>query len=97
MTELEILRKVERLRHADVAIVLKHHHGHRASGNHVTNNVFSQDVEAELNVGDCLNNSNGNQPEDGNQHADNVGPGGKAGRPACNNTKGDGNHDDEEG
>lgn len=96
MTKLEILGKVEGLAHADVAVVLEHHHGHGASRDHVSNDELCQNIEAKLNVGDGLHDTNGDQPENGDENAQEVGPNGEPSWPASDDANGDGDHDDEE-
>lgn len=65
MAELEILRKVKRLRHANVAVVLEHHHGERAAGHHVTNDEFGKNIKTKLDVRDGLHDTDGDKPENG--------------------------------
>ena len=97
MAELKILSKIESLGHADVPIVLEHHHGEGASRNHVTNNKLCQHVEAELDIGNGLDKTNRDQPNDGKKHANHKCPRRKASIPTSNDTKGDANHDQKEG
>ncbi|KAH6607395.1 hypothetical protein Trco_003708 [Trichoderma cornu-damae] len=48
VAELEVLGKVQGLGHGDVAVVFEHHHGEGPAGNHVADDEFGEDVEAEL-------------------------------------------------
>ena len=96
MAHLQILGKVKGLRHADVAVVLEHHHGQGTAREHVSNDELGQNIKAKLNIGDGLDKPNGDEPDDGKQHADNVGPPREPCWPACHNAEGDGHHNDEE-
>lgn len=96
VAELQILSKVQGLGHGNIAIILEHHHGKGPTRHHVTNDELGKNVETELDVGDGLNDANGDKPYDRKQQTDNESPGRKASVPASNHAKGDGNHADEQ-
>jgi len=47
------------LSHSNVSPCLEHHHGDRTSWKGVPNDKFSDDIQADLLIGDGLNHSNG--------------------------------------
>lgn len=67
VAELEILSEIEGLRHGDVSVILEHHHGQGPPRHHVADDELGQDVEAQLDVGDGLDETDGNEPDDGDQ------------------------------
>lgn len=96
VAELQILSKVQGLSHGNITIILEHHHGNWPARHHITNDEFSQNVETKLDVGDGLDDTDGDNPYNRKQETDNERPGRKASIPASNHAKGDGNHADEQ-
>ena len=74
MAHLEILEKVQSLGHGNVAVALEHHSGERAAGLHVAEDEFSDDVGADLPIGDGLDHANGDQEDDREEHGDDECP-----------------------
>uniref|UniRef100_A0A1Y1MPB9 Uncharacterized protein n=1 Tax=Photinus pyralis TaxID=7054 RepID=A0A1Y1MPB9_PHOPY len=97
MAEFEILGKVQRLRHGSVTIVLEHHHRHGFTGNHVTDDKLGQDVQTNLDVRDTLDQTNRDEPNDGEKEADDKRPGRKTSWPTSDDAERNANHDDEQG
>lgn len=93
MAEFEILGEVQSLRHDQVSVVLKHHHGERAAGDHVADDVLGEDVQAELEIGDGLHDTDRDCPDHGDGQADDKRPPGKASVPCTDHHKGKGKHD----
>lgn len=62
MSELQILSKVQGLSHGNIAIILEHHHGKGPARHHITNDELGKNVETELDVGDGLNDADGDNP-----------------------------------
>lgn len=81
MTQLHILRKAERLEAANIAVILKHHHGDGATRYEVAHDVFGEQVEAQLDVGDGLDDADGYGKDDCNEDADDESPPGEIGWP----------------
>lgn len=65
MAQLEILEKIQCLRHGDVAVALEHHGGERQTRLHITEGEFSDDVCANLQIGNRLDHADGNQEDNG--------------------------------
>ena len=59
MTQLEVGSKLQSLRHRDVTPGLEHHHGNGTTRKRVTDDELGNDVQADLLVGDSLDNANG--------------------------------------
>ena len=59
MTELEVRSKLQGLSHGVVAPGLEHHHGDWLSGESVTDDQLSENIKAQLLVGDSLDHANG--------------------------------------
>lgn len=74
LTQLQVLGKVHPLVHADVAVGLEQHHGHRTTGLHVSNDELGNDVQADINVGRRLDNTQRQPPHNGNDKRDEKGP-----------------------
>lgn len=96
VTKLQILSEIQGLRHANVAIVLKHHHGHGATGDHVTNDKLGEHVQAKLDVRDGLDDTDRKEPDCGEENADDISPSGETSRPASDNAERDSNHHEEQ-
>ena len=92
VAQLEVLREVERLPDTDVPVVLEHHHGEGPAGDHIPDEILGEDVEAQLDVGHGLDDADGEEPDDGDEHADHEGPGGEARRPGCDDSEGEADH-----
>lgn len=63
MGQFQVLHKGEPLCHGDVAVCLEQHHRQRLSWNGVTDDEFGENIEAQLNVGECLDHANGDDPD----------------------------------
>jgi len=74
MAHLEILEEVQCLGHRNVAVALEHHSRERAARLHVTEDEFSDDIGADLPVGDGLDHANWDQEYNREKHGDNECP-----------------------
>ena len=57
MAKLEVRGECQGLGHGDVSPSLEHHHGDGAAGESITNDKLSDDVEANLLVGNSLDHA----------------------------------------
>ena len=73
MTKFEVGCKLQGLRHRDVAPGLEHHHSNRATRERITNDELGDDIEANLLVGDGLDNTDWNDVHECNDLQKNVG------------------------
>ena len=62
VAELKILAEVQSLCHNDVAEGLEHHHGNGVSRLDIADDELGEDVETELNVGESLDDADGDRP-----------------------------------
>lgn len=96
VTELQVLAEVKRLSHGDVTISLEHHHGDRVTRLNVTDDEFGKDVKTELNVGESLDDTNGDSPECSNDKSENDRVPSHAGVVGQSRSKGETDHDEKE-
>lgn len=82
MAQLHVLRKSQSLRAAYIAVILEDHHGYWLSGNQIPHDILCEEIQAQLNVGNGLHNSDGHGENDGNEEADKESPPGKPCWPA---------------
>ena len=74
MTELHIRHKGKCLRHGDISVRLEHHVCGGTTRQHVTSNEFSEHIETQLDVGDGLDDTHGNEPHNSNQNGNDDRP-----------------------
>ena len=60
MAKFEILCEIKGLRHADIAVVLEHHHCKGSTWNHVSDDELCEHVEAKLHVSHSLDEADRN-------------------------------------
>ncbi len=60
--------------HGDVPICFEEHHCERTAGLHIADDVFSKDVEAEVDVSRCVDDTDRERPKYGDDKADNESP-----------------------
>ena len=74
MTKFQVARKVEGLSGHDIAINLEDHNGDGSSGKDIAGNELGGDVESHLLVGDCKEDAEGEDEDQGQSGAEEVSP-----------------------
>lgn len=96
VAKLEIGHEAERLRHGDVAKRLEEHEAEGAARLDVAVDELGQHVEANLRVGDGLDDANGQRKRVGDEYGQQERPPGKVGRVRDGGVEAGGEHDQEE-
>jgi len=64
MAEFEVRSELQRLGHGNVTPGLEHHHSDWASGEGISDDQFSNNIEPDLLISDGLNHADGNNVEE---------------------------------
>ena len=97
MTELQVAEEGMGLIHGDVTICLEEHHRDWPSRLHVSDDVFSEDVQAEVNIGCCVNDTNGYRPDNRDQETYDKRPPRQVGGPTTNGCEAEAYHHKKQG
>ena len=92
VAELHVGSEGQSLRHGDVAVGLEQHHGQWATGQPVTDDQLSDDVETDLLVGDSLNHADRDSVDEGDEEGDDEGIYRELGLPNQDGHNGEGEH-----
>ena len=68
--KLQVLQEEMGLVHGDVAIGFEQHHGERPAGLHISNDIFREHIQSEMNIGCRIDDSDGNGPHERNEEGD---------------------------
>lgn len=58
----------------DVAISFEQHHGERPAGLHISNDIFREHIQSEMNIDCRIDDSDGNGPHERNEESDDKRP-----------------------
>ncbi len=65
--EFQVLQEEMGLVHCDVAVGFEKHHCQGSAWLHISNDIFSKNIQAEMNIRRGIYDSDGNRPDQGDQ------------------------------
>lgn len=93
--KFQVLQEEMGLIHCDVAICFEQHHCERPTRLHVSDDIFGEHVQSEMNIRRCVHDSDGNGPDEGDEESNDECPPREMGRPGTNSGETKCNHDEE--